>query len=318
MFSSLIIALFCFLPAFAAPFPFANVPNRLPENERYDVGRLAEVYYDSRQARTLSDAERFERLVAVLESMDPQPYSNCFRDLFEENRLEEFQTLYPLIQFDDVDPFNLYLLLECVDEKVPFAEYMLSQNLDLELFIDKTTEDLKGYTCPDDAVDVIEWLAERNAFIATRKPSFYQALIGSTLENFELDKEGRLELVQRLVDLGATIDNRVIYDANDVMSDFGNPGHVVDIFEWLAEVNDFVASRKANIYREWILCLLRQNGNISNEKCIKLIRRLAELGARIDDEVQNEVRVKFPNEEELHEHLHILSFGPDIKEPDCD
>lgn len=132
-------------------------------------------------------------------------------------------------------------MLECVDEKVPFADFMLSQDLDLEQFIDKTEEELREYTIPDSAIDVIEWLADRDASIAERRPRIYRDLIRSTLENWAIDDEERLEVVQRLVGLGATIDDRVIDAMDDLMSDCGSPEHVVDILEWIAQGNPVIA-----------------------------------------------------------------------------
>jgi hypothetical protein len=320
---------------FAAPSPSSNHTsdgpgdNGLHENDRYDVNRLSQVYFGRLQEFTLPDADRFERLVAVLESNLPEDqdsrenhkFRSCLDQLFSDDLFEEFQTLYPLIRFDDSYPYDFAddvdLMLFCLDdERAHFGEFMLTQDFDIERFIDAVKYRIGEAGDPDSIIDVIEWLAERNAEIAEEKPEIYRDFIRSTLENWEINDKEKMEVVQRLVSLGAITDENLFVEMDDIMLNCGQPEHIVDIHEWLATVDDYFAEHKANSYQHWILALA-DNNNIREKDCIKLIRRLVELGATVDDEVMSECRRAFPDEEDLHQYLREMG-EEEIKDPGCD
>jgi hypothetical protein len=206
-------------------------------------------------------------------------------------------------------------MLECVDDKVPFAEFMLTQGFDPERFIEETKDRLEEYTCPDAAIDVIEWLAGRIDAIASQRPEIYRDLIGSTLSNWAIDDEEQMEVVERLVGLGATLDEGIVEAMDDLMANCGDPAYLVDVFEWLAERNAMYVDQKYKIFKEWILLVLG-NTLVDGGRCVELVERLVRQGAAVDDEVIQACRETFPDNQDLQEFLHCNSV-PDCKEPEC-
>lgn len=333
---SLVFLFLCCHSIFAASSSSSNSAggdrgeNRLAEDECYDVNKLSQVYYGRLQEATRQDSDRFERLVVVLESDLPQDpslqnvpeYSSCLYKLFHDNLFEEFQTLFPLIRFNDDWPYDtaydVELMLDCLDyngERAHFGEFMLTQNFDPERFVEAAEFRMGECGNPEGIIDVIEWLAQRNEYIAESKLKIYQNFLGSTLSNWDIDDEEKMVVVKRLVELGAIVDDKVVDDMDDVMGRSGTPGHLVDIIDWLLGIDNDINYDKAEIYQHWII-LLANNTNIRQKDCIKLIRRLVSLGAMIDDEVKSECRYYFSDAEGLHQFLDF-NTPPDAKQPEC-
>jgi hypothetical protein len=285
--------------------------------EYYEARRLRQAFDASVQQITAQDVARFGRLIAALERAYPElesnahqiSYSKLLIEMFEKCLLEDFKALFPLVSFDRDIEERVHLMLRCVGEKAPFAEFLMSLGFNAKRFMKMTRHLLESWSKPDEAIDFLEWLALRDPTIAAKKKRFYSDLIVSTMQNWEINEEKQLAVVMRLVSLGAIVDHRVLVSMNLLMEELGYPGFIVNVFEALAETHVALARRKDKVYQRWIYLLL-QNKLIQDELCVQLIRRLILCGAAVDGNVIDECRRIFPLNEKLHDFLHynINSF----------
>lgn len=333
MFLSVILTVFCQCSIFAAsssssssashPLSSGIEQIRLDESDLYDPIRLSQVYYGSLQKFTRADAERFERLLVTLDEShadeededDRKSYAILLREMIEENQLEDFKALFPLIRFDEQVPFDVDLELRDVGELVPFVDFMLDHGFDAERFLGIIGNSMEDYAEPDDIIDIVEWLAARHGSLAEPKLAFYRDLIGDTLRNGSLSDKAAVEVVKRLVGLGAVVDGDVLAVMNGRMGDSGYPAAGVDVIEWLSGWDADIASRAPGIYREWIVLLLG-NTSVQAEQRVELITRLVHLGAAVDEAVLEECTRLLPGNEELHQLLDS-NIVPDYKMPEC-
>jgi hypothetical protein len=194
--------------------------------EMYDVEQVWQAYYSRLTTISTRDDTRFKQLVAALERAQPKDvneynrksYGILLLEMIEEGRLEEFEDLFPLINFDR-SPYDVHLLLLCAGDKAPFAEVIYARGLDARKFVDETMDLLDSYDSPNDAIDVIQWLAERDRTIRAQKEAIYTGLIFKTLDNREIDEEERAEVVLRLVRLGAVVEDYLVRECRRALPD---------------------------------------------------------------------------------------------------
>jgi hypothetical protein len=178
--------------------------------DTYDHARLTQAYNSSLASFTPASIVRFQRLLDALDRVQPETYGLLLVDMIDEDRLENFQTLFPLICFSDEHPYDVYLMMRCAGDKAPFAEVIYAQGFDARRFIDEMEVVMESYDDPNTVIDVIEWLADRDRAIRSQKEAIYNELIFVTLENFEVGVEERVQVIRRLVHLGAVVDDYLI------------------------------------------------------------------------------------------------------------
>lgn len=268
---------------------YGSVKTRISDLDLYDLDILLRVYYGSLQQITLPDAERFERLVAFLERahsnvVTERSYGLFLLEMIRQDRLEEFRTLLPLITFNEHRPYDIYLLMECIDKKVLFAEFIYSQCFNAERFLRK----LKVYSDPDAVIDLIEWLTGRDAIIAERRPEILQDLVRVTLKKWNIALEDSLEVVSRLVRLGCVVDRRhlckIIYQRLQYCGDQDDILNFIRWIGWLAERDSDIASQRNDIFQDLLVSLLH-NTDMYEAEVIGLVQRLVCLGTVVDGRV---------------------------------
>lgn len=225
-FFSLFVTLLCY-SASAAPSsssqPAAGGHDyRLDDMDRYNADRLTEAFYRTATSVVPENIARFQRLMQALEpeaaNEGPKNYGLLLMEMIEEDRLEEFQALFPLVSFER-SSYDTYLMMHCGGDKALFAEVIYTHSFVADDFYYEVLEELESYCCPDEVIDVIEWLADRDRTIGARKEEFCQDLVYANLENSEIDDELRAEVIMRLVRLGAFVDDYMIQECRRVLPD---------------------------------------------------------------------------------------------------
>lgn len=216
---SLIIALLCntIFGAINNPAVFS----RLSEADVYDATRLTQAFYNNLPEVTANDEERLTRYIAAVGNAQiglldgafyiQKTFGLLLLEAVAHNRPDDFKLLFPLLEYGDANPYDIFLMVECVEYgRLSLVEFMMSLGFDALRFIKEIKVLMSELTSPSYAIELVEWIAQRDATIAEMKFDLYTDAMKIVLHNDEVGEGELLQLAKRLIDLGADVTETVI------------------------------------------------------------------------------------------------------------
>jgi hypothetical protein len=215
----LIIALFC-NPIFSA-INNPTVNSRLLEADSYDANRLTQAFYNNLPEVTANDEERLARFIAAVGNAQigllnglfyfQKTFGLLLLETVAHNRPEDFKLLFPLLEYGDANPYDIFLMIECVEYgRMSLIEFMMSFGFDASRFIKAIKVLMSELTSPGYAIELVEWIAQRDATIAEMKCWLYSDAMEIVLHNDDVGEEELMQLAKRLIDLGADVTESLI------------------------------------------------------------------------------------------------------------
>jgi hypothetical protein len=221
----------------------------LDHNDPYDAIKLSRAYYANLPEITVSDAERFERLLLALEwanrfNTNPilaKAYGKLLSGMINGRQLEGFMCLYPLVNMGDYPSEIGYLMIQCAaNDRREIAEYIFATSYGsgrAKEFISELKRTLFEYAFPIYAINLVGWIVEFDAGVDGRKFEIYSFLLSGLPKNGAISRDTLMSLVRKLVSLGADVSDAVIdkykkeYPAFDDLLRFLYESQIPDVKE---------------------------------------------------------------------------------------
>lgn len=131
---------------------------------------------------------------------------------------------------------------------------------------------------------------------------------------FKCVHHGRMEYVEHMLEQGVDV-GEIISEAVEMMQEHTYPEWGIDLLVWLLARNPVIAETASKIYRDALESIL-ENGEVGEGEFFDHAKRLIELGAYIDNAIEDACKQEYPESAALHEML-ANSYIPDCKEPEC-
>jgi hypothetical protein len=124
----------------------------------------------------------------------------------------------------------------------------------------------------------------------------------------------RMEYVEHMLAQGVDV-GEIIRETVGMMQEHTYPEWGIDLLVWLLVRNPAVAAASSQIYHDALESILG-NGEVGEAKFLDLAKRIIELGAYVDNAIEEACKAEYPENAALHEML-ANSYIPDCKEPEC-
>jgi hypothetical protein len=197
--------------AAANALPPSTAEHRISAGAPCDLQQLSRAYYTSLAQVALEDAERFERLLEAIESLDADArrcYYFVLFDLLQAGRLDSFHTLFPLLAGSIRDPFILQLMVKAVEldlrdlaEHIFRASTYAKHDDGAASLIRDARMQLNARPDPEPVFTLLEWIGQIDSGVAQHKAGLYTEALRIILKSWD---EAAIERqAQRLIGLGA-------------------------------------------------------------------------------------------------------------------
>jgi hypothetical protein len=131
---------------------------------------------------------------------------------------------------------------------------------------------------------------------------------------WECVKANRMEYAEHMMAQGIET-TAVIQEVLQMLSEYEDPEHGVDLLAFLIGRDPEVAEHQADIYHDAIVNI-HNNWELSEDEVVELVRRLTGLGADVSDQLLEAFIERFPENVALHELLRNAQ-APDCKGVEC-
>ena len=138
-------------------------------------------------------------------------YGHLLMDAIRDGHFEIFRGLFPLLEFEEDNPYDIYLMVECVDyERMEFVEFMMSVGFETERFIDEVLELVEILVCPELVIELLDWVSGRDATVEEQRLDIYGDALDKLLRNGQITNDNREELVRELIEKGVVVNDRTL------------------------------------------------------------------------------------------------------------
>lgn len=206
---------FCFYVHSSLAVACGDIHGNLHYNNIYNAHMLSEEYYSKLQNISLPDAVRFEQLIAQIERFAEDAdiaYCDLLIDMIEQDALEPFQILYPLLDFVE-DYYEVDLMVRCLQyRKIEFLNFMYSHDFKPERFI--TAIDLMFQNCAEVylCIKLVDFIASLNEKIKENLSAIFTDAIHSLLFHCSLatyEEDEFIGYIEELVERGANVTEQI-------------------------------------------------------------------------------------------------------------
>ena len=193
--------------------------------EEFNENAFSNGFFPGQENVSLEDFAKLDHLVEEMEERSQvvgKQYCFLLRDMVERGSMESFKTLYPRVKFSLEDDYDVLLMVQCAAySQYEILDFMMDQSFDADRFVNRLEGLAEYFSDPFSCVEVVPLVASNSQEIDAREPEIYTKLLNSILYNEYAFEHAFVMLAVKLIDLGATVDEDLISEVQDVYPDNG-------------------------------------------------------------------------------------------------